>query len=96
MLDYDLDDFDALARWLNQPDLPDGALGIVALEGYLAAIATHAPHLPPEHWLPPIWGFPPGAAVTVEPRFGNRERLVALVIALHEDWLQHWSAPSIG
>ncbi len=88
MTPYTIDDFDALADWLDDPALPDGALTIGALEGYVAALSIHAPTLPPDRWLPPIWGFAPGTPISVDPRHGCRERLLGLVIALHSEWLQ--------
>ena len=89
MTDYDFTDLEALAAWLDDPALPDGALSLPALEGYLVAIAIHAPNLAPQHWLPPIWGYPPGAHVPIDPQRGDRDRLVNLVIELHRDWLLH-------
>jgi Uncharacterised protein family (UPF0149) len=88
MTPYTVDDFDALADWLADSALPDGALSIEALEGYLVAVATHAPTLRPDQWLPPIWGYPPGSRIDVEPRHGSRERLLGLVLALHSEWMQ--------
>ena len=88
MTPYTVDDFDALADWLADPKLPDQALSIGALEGYLVAVATHAPALQPDQWLPPIWGYPLGARIDVDPRHGCRERVLRLVKELHGEWLR--------
>ena len=87
MSDYDFADLEVLAASLHDPELPDGALSLPALEGYLVAIATHAPHLAPQQWLPPIWGYPAGAEITVGPPRGSRDRVLGLVIDLHRAWL---------
>ncbi len=51
--DYDLD---LLDEHLCSPDLPDDAMMLTELDGYLAAIAI-APHtILPSEWLPDIWG----------------------------------------
>ena len=86
MTEFSFNDLKDLARWLADPSLPDGALTLPALEGYLVALATHAQALPPEQWLPPIWGLPPGAPIPA-PRTGDKARLVDLVIALHKEWV---------
>ena len=86
MTPYTVADFDALADWLTDPKLPDQALPIGALEGYLVALAIHAPTLPPDQWLPPIWGYPPGSQINVDPRHGWRDRLLRLVTELHGEW----------
>ena len=89
MTDYDFADLEALAAWLHDPALPDGALSLPALEGYLLAIATHAPHLSPQEWLPPIWGYPAGATIPIDPQCGDRDRLLDLIVELHRDWQLH-------
>lgn len=53
MDDYDLD---LLDEHLSSPDLPDEAMLLTELDGYLTAIAL-APHLIlPSEWMPEIWG----------------------------------------
>lgn len=88
MTPYTVADFDALADWLTDPKLPAQALPIGALEGYLVALAIHAPTLPPDQWLPTIWGYSPGSRINVEPRHRSRERLLDLVMALYTECLQ--------
>ena len=89
MPDYDFTDLEALAAWLADPALPEGALSLPALEGYLVALARHAPDLTPQHWLPPIWGYPPGATIPIDPARGDRDRLLDLLVELHRDCLLH-------
>ena len=51
--DYDLDLLDA---HLTSSDLPDEAMLLSELDGYLAAIALAPCLIPPGEWLPRIWG----------------------------------------
>lgn len=93
MENYSFDDLEDLACWLDQPNLPDAALSLGALDGYLVAIATHAPNLASQFWLPPIWGYAPGARIAIDPASGDRDRSLELVIQLHRAWLLRLHCP---
>jgi uncharacterized protein len=51
--DYDLDLLDA---HLSSPELADDAMLLSELDGYLTAIALAPQLIPPNEWLPRIWG----------------------------------------
>jgi uncharacterized protein len=62
--DYDIE---ALEEYLLSPDLPDEALLLSGLDGYLTAIAVSPQPIPSEEWLPEIWdGAMPPLAVRTE------------------------------
>jgi uncharacterized protein len=47
---------DALAAFLESPDLDDGVMMLPELDGFLTAIAAGPEPIEPEEWLPVIWG----------------------------------------
>ncbi len=48
-------ELDALARWLQQPGWPRGAMNIFALQGYLVALLVMPLGLRTGIWIPTIW-----------------------------------------
>lgn len=60
------DDLEALEEYLLSPDVPEETMLLSELDGYLTAIAVSPQVIPPEEWLPEIWGgeIPPLALRT--------------------------------
>lgn len=60
------DDLEALEEYLLSPDVPEETMLLSELDGYLTAIAVLPQVIPPEEWLPEIWGgeIPPLAVRT--------------------------------
>jgi uncharacterized protein len=51
---------DALDRLLEQRAVPHGGYGLEQLDGYLTAVVlSPGPAIPPEEWMPAIWGKTP-------------------------------------
>ena len=74
-----------LAAWLREAGWPRGQMGIVELEGYLAALIAWPVGVPSGAWLPPVWG---GTGWRVPTKIAARsqfEEFVALIVGyLHE------------
>lgn len=50
------DDIAALEEYLLSSDVPEETMLLSTLDGYLTAIAVSPRAIPPEEWLPEIWG----------------------------------------
>jgi yecA family protein len=75
------EDIDTLDRFLQERcEDTSGFFSVEMLDGYLAALHVCAQPIPPDQWLPPIWGE--GFAFRDE---AERETMSELVLALWED-----------
>ena len=79
--DYDLE---LLDEHLSSPELPEDAMMLSELDGYLTAIAISPSLIPPSEWLPGIWG---GAGL---PFAGAQEAggVFAAIMGLYNDNLR--------
>jgi uncharacterized protein len=77
-------EFDELDRFLMSAHCSDETMAMDALNGYLTAIAIGPVVIPPEQWVPPIWGPSPQDA----PKFRDaqqRARIHELLARALED-----------
>jgi uncharacterized protein len=72
---------DRLAAFLEAPGLDDGVMTLPELDGFLAGLVAGPVDVPPEEWLPLLWGDAP-------PPFAGDEEAIAIigaVMARHDE-----------
>jgi len=82
-----------LAAWLREAGWPRGRMGIVELEGYLAALLAWPVGVPTGAWLPSVWG---GGGWRVPTKIAARsqfEEFVALIVGFLREIDQSLATP---
>ena len=80
------EDFAELATWLAGESMPEDALDITMLEGFLTAIVIGPRTPPPAEWLPRVWGA--SARPPAVPPGSTPDRSIALIVGFYNELVE--------
>jgi uncharacterized protein len=78
-------ELDLLDAFFLSEAVPESAMDLSMLDGYLTAIALNPDLVPPSHWLPWVWDTDAGEAEPAFQDFAEAERIIGLIMRHYND-----------